>query len=71
MIGESNQMTVQTIELAGKRFVIVAENDFKRLRQRPEDSAERDRGDIAAAKRRKAAGPARPYAHLRKKLGLA
>jgi len=68
---DSTQVTIQTINLAGKRFVIVPEKDFERLQRQAEDSAELDRGDIAEAKKRKAAGPARPYSQLRKKLGLA
>jgi DNA-binding XRE family transcriptional regulator len=35
-------MTVQTLKLAGKRFVIVEERDFRRLERRAETADERD-----------------------------
>jgi PHD/YefM family antitoxin component YafN of YafNO toxin-antitoxin module len=63
-------MTVQMLKVAGKRFVIVSEKDFRRLQEKAEEIAAQDRGDVAEAKRRKARGPSRPYADLRKKLGL-
>ena len=63
-------MTVQTLKLAGKRFVIMSETDFRRLQERLGELDEQELGDIAEAKRRKAAGPTRPYAELRKKLAL-
>jgi hypothetical protein len=58
------------VKLAGKRFVIVPEKEFERLRRRAEFLGEQERGDVAEAKRRKARGPAKPYSQLRKKLGL-
>jgi len=64
-------MTVQTVRLGKKKFVILAEEDFRRLQLRADEISEQDKGDIAEAKRRKGAGPAKPYAGLRKKLGLA
>ena len=64
-------MTIQTIRLAGKKFVIVPETDFRRLQSRAEEISEQDKGDIAEVKRRKAAGPSKPYSALRKKLELA
>ncbi|HEV8607845.1 MAG TPA: hypothetical protein VGQ99_21095 [Tepidisphaeraceae bacterium] len=64
-------MTFQTVQLAGKKFVILAEDDFRKLQSRAEEISAQDKGDIAEAKRRKAAGPAKPYSELRKKLGLA
>ena len=76
-------MTVQTVKLAGKKFVIVAEEDFRQLKAkatartaRPNGKARRltaqDRGDIAEAKRRLAddADPEIPYEAARKQLGL-
>ena len=63
-------MTIQTVRLGKKKFVILAEEDFRRLQMRADKISEQDKGDIAEAKRRKAAGPAKPYAALRKKLGL-
>jgi hypothetical protein len=64
-------MTIQTVRLAGKKFVIVPEEDFRRLQVKAEEITKQDRGDIAEARRRKSDGPARPYSALRKKLGLA
>ena len=64
-------MTIQTVQLGKKKFVILAEKDFRRLQLRADEVSEQDKGDVAEAKRRKAAGPAKPYAALRKKLGLA
>jgi hypothetical protein len=64
-------MTIQTVRLGKKKFVILAEEDFRRLQLRADEISDQDRGDIAEAKRRKAAGAAKPYATLRKKLGLA
>ena len=64
-------MTIQTVRLGKKKFVIVPEADFRRLQVRAEKITEQDKGDIAEAKRRKAVGAAKPYAMLRKKLGLA
>ena len=64
-------MNVQTLKVAGKRFVIVPEKDFLRLQTKLEELEEQEAGDIAESKRRKAEGPSRPYAQLRKKLGLA
>ena len=71
-------MSIQTITLAGRRFVILPESDYRKLAKtvaskngkpaRTRLSAQ-DRGDIAEAKRR-ANEPARPYAQLRKSLGL-
>jgi hypothetical protein len=63
-------MVVQTVRLAGKRFVIVAESDFRQLQEAAEQISVQDRGDLAESARRKARGPSRPYAELRKKLGL-
>jgi len=64
-------MTIQTVQLGKKRFVIVAEEDFRRLQLRADELSEQEKGDIAEVTRRKAAGPAKSYAGLRKKLGLA
>jgi hypothetical protein len=64
-------MTFQTLTLGKRKFVVVPEKDFRQLQQEAEKITAQDRGDIAEAKRRKAAGPSRPYAELQKKLGLA
>jgi len=64
-------MNVQTLEVAGKRFVIVPEKDFRRLQTKLKVLEGQETGDVAESKRRKSQGPSRPYAALRKKLGLA
>ena len=64
-------MSVQTVTLSGKRFVIVPEKDFRLLEKDAERIREQDRGDVAEARRRKAEGPSRSYAELRKRMGLA
>jgi hypothetical protein len=73
-------MTVQTVKLGRERFVLLREKDFRELqakakaKPRPARKSRRlnaqDRGDIAEAKCRENE-PARPYAELRKSLGLA
>ncbi len=70
-------MTVQTVKLAGERFVILKEKDYRDLKAkadaRPARKTRRltaqDKGDIAEARRREGE-PARPYSELRKELGL-
>jgi len=64
-------MTVQTVKLSGKEFVIVPKKDFRRLQAQAEQISAQDRGDVAEVRRRKALGPSQPYAKLRQKLGLA
>jgi hypothetical protein len=76
------KMTVQTVKLAGKKFVIVAEKDYRNLKaqaaqarpvRRPKRLTARDRGDIAEARRRLADPTERPipYEVVRHELGLA
>ncbi|MCX7044418.1 MAG: hypothetical protein NTX50_02890 [Candidatus Sumerlaeota bacterium] len=62
-------MTVQTVKLAGKRFVIVPEKDFRRLQEQAEAISVQDKGDIAEAKRREHE-PSVPLEAVRKRLGL-
>ncbi len=70
-------MTIQTLKLGRERFVLLREKDYRQLKAkaeaRPVGKARRltaqDRGDIAEAKRREKE-PSRPYAELRKELGL-
>jgi hypothetical protein len=45
-------MTIQTVKLAGKRFVILAESDYRRLQRKAEALDAQESGDIAEAKRR-------------------
>lgn len=61
-------MTVQTVKLAGKRFVIVPEKDFRRLQKKAEEISMQDKGDIAEAKRRERE-PSVSLEVVRKRLG--
>jgi hypothetical protein len=45
-------MTVQTVKLGGKSFVIVPEKDFRRLQERAEEIKEQDRADAVESRRR-------------------
>jgi len=64
-------MTVQKLTLGKRKFVVVPEREYQRLKVRAEEIDERDRGDIAESKRRKRTGEDRPYDQLRGELGLA
>ncbi len=44
-------MTVQTIKLGGKKFVILAEKDFNRMSKTLDEHAAQDRADIRLAKK--------------------
>jgi hypothetical protein len=76
----SGFMTVQTLKLAGREFVIVPKQHYRKLERlaavadkparKPRRLNAQDRGDIAEAVRRRRE-PARPYSELRKELGLA
>ena len=61
-------MTVQTVKLGNKRFVIVPEKDFRRLQVRAEEISTQDRGDVAEAKRRQGEKSI-PLDVVRKRLG--
>jgi hypothetical protein len=77
-------MTVQTVKLAGKRFVILPEKDFHNLQRQAKGSisgraerhaprqAARDRADAALAKKRLADPLEKPipYEQVRRELGL-
>ena len=62
-------MTVQTVKLGGKKFVIVPEKDFRRLQEKAEEISVQDKGDIAESKRRERERSV-PLAPVRKRLGL-
>lgn len=62
-------MTVQTLVLGKRKFVVVPEKDFRRLQAKAEEISSQDKGDIAEAKRRQYE-PAIPLATVRKRLGL-
>jgi hypothetical protein len=62
-------MTVQTIKLGGKRFVIVPEKDFRRLQTDAEETVRQNKGDIAEAKRREKE-PSIPLAQVKRRFRL-
>ena len=63
-------MTVQTVKLAGRKFVIVPEKEFQRLaRARWGKSGGRDRGDAAESRRRMKERGGRTLAEVRKRIG--
>ena len=62
-------MTVQTLKLGNRKFVVVPEKDFRRLQQKAEEIGAQDKGDIAEAKRRERE-PSVPLSSVRKRLGL-
>lgn len=62
-------MTVQTVTLAGKSFVIVPEKDFRR-QERAEEIAEQDKGDVAESQRRINEPGGRKLSDIRRDLGL-
>jgi len=43
-------MTIQTIKLAGRKFVIVPQEDYQRLREQAQQAT--DKGDAAESRRR-------------------
>jgi len=71
-------MAVQTVKLAGKKFVIVAEKDYRNLKaqaaqarpaRKPKRLTAQNRGDIAESRRRRNE-PSIPLEIVRKRLGL-
>ena len=63
-------MTVQTVKLEGKSFVIVPEKDFRRLEKRAEEISAQDRGDVAESRRRMKEAGGKTLAQLRRELAL-
>jgi PHD/YefM family antitoxin component YafN of YafNO toxin-antitoxin module len=63
-------MTVQTVKLGGKSFVIVPEKDFRRLQQRAADITAQDRGDVAESRRRMKERGGKTLAQIRRELAL-
>ncbi|HEY8747761.1 MAG TPA: hypothetical protein VIM11_07295 [Tepidisphaeraceae bacterium] len=64
-------MTVQTVKLGGKQFVIVPKREFDRIHAQARRQADQDRqdaGDVAESKRR-AKEPSIPLVNVRKRLG--
>lgn len=62
-------MTIQTLTLGKRKFVVIPEKDFRRLQAKAEEISVQDKGDIAEAKRRERE-PSIPLAAVRKRLGL-
>jgi hypothetical protein len=78
-------MSVVKLKVDGKKFVLLPEKEYLALRRPASGSAHRrrpktprrtsnpsreDRNDVAESKRRLAEGRAKPYAQLRRELGL-
>jgi hypothetical protein len=72
-------MTVQTLKLAGKRFVVIPEAEYHKLtsksaarndsRRKPRRMTRQDRGDVAEAARR-SREKSTPLSALKAELGL-
>lgn len=62
-------MTIQTLTLGKRKFVVIPEKDFRRLQAKAEEISAQDKGDIAEAKRRERE-PSVPLRTVRKRLGL-
>lgn len=60
-------MTIQTLTLGKRKFVILPEKDYRRLQQKAEKISAQDKGDIAEAKRRERE-PSVPMEAVRKRL---
>jgi hypothetical protein len=63
------RMTVQTLRMGGKKFVVIPEREFRRLKKKAEELSTQEKGDIAEAKRRERE-PSVPLESVRKRLGL-
>lgn len=61
-------MTVQTLKVAGKDFVILPKREFEQMRAKLDALTAEERGDITEAKRR-AKEPSIPLTDVRKRLG--
>jgi PHD/YefM family antitoxin component YafN of YafNO toxin-antitoxin module len=62
-------MTVQTLSVGKRKFVLLPEKDYRRLQKKAEEISAQDKGDVAEAKRRERE-PSVPLAAIRKRLGL-
>ncbi len=62
-------MTIQTVTLGSKKFVIVPEKDFRRLQEQAEQVRLQDKGDAAESRRRMKEPGGRTLAEVRKRLG--
>ena len=62
-------MTIQTLIIGKRKFVLIPEKDFRRLQSKAEQVSAQDKGDIAEAKRRERESSV-PLHAVRKRLGL-
>ena len=62
-------MTVQTLSVGKRKFVLLPEKDYRRLQKKAEEISAQDKGDVAEAKRRERE-PSVPLEAIRKRLGL-
>jgi hypothetical protein len=67
--GKGRRMSVQTLTMGKRKFVVIPESEFRRLKEKAEEITAQDKGDIAEAKRRKRE-PSVPLEAVRKRLGL-
>ena len=71
IVGTVTQMSVQSLRLAGRDFVILPKREHEQLRAKANQLTEQDRGDIAESKRRLVEpGKSIPLAEVRKRLPL-
>ena len=70
-------MAVQTLKLAGKKFVVVPEKDYRDLKakaarspRKPRRVSAQDKGDVAESLRRMAEPGGKTLAEVRQKLGI-
>lgn len=66
-------MTVQTLKIGKKEFVVVAKRDFERLAAKArqlDEQARQDAGDVAESRRRRKQPGGVTLAELRRNLGL-
>jgi PHD/YefM family antitoxin component YafN of YafNO toxin-antitoxin module len=61
-------MALQTVKLGGRKFVIVPENDYRRLQEKAEEITLRDRGDVAEHRRRMKEPGGKTLAQVRSEL---
>jgi hypothetical protein len=62
-------MAIQTLVLGKKKFVVIPEKEYRRLKSKAEEIRAQDEGDIAESIRRERE-PSIPLHVVRKRLGL-
>ena len=66
-------MTMQTLTIGKRQFVLLPKRDFERLAAQARRQAEQDRqdaGDVAESRRRRKEPGGTPLVQVRKRLGL-